>query len=552
MKLFKNSFPFLFIFLLCFCTQNSYAIQQPADSLLYYYPIINQPTNHTDLSDAFTYFEKKRKESLREKDTLNAIFYARYVAEVQNKLGFLYESEVTTIEALKLLDLAGGKDTLIEPRIGLYNHLGMLCRQRHDYDKALYYYNNSLNIAITEEHRYAVWNNMANVYKDQRKYDKAIVELEKVYGYAIQSKNDIILSRSLNNLGVVQAKLGLSEGLSNMEKALALRKKINYIPGIITSYTHLIDYYLDNGRREKAAALAEEARKVAYSSNNPKWRSHVLSRIIDLKEDPDVLAFKKYTDSVSNADLMQRNKYISAKYNFEAQERRARESELQRVKERSRRIVFQFVLLFIILISFLVYRYLRIRQKRKILQEVSASEARISRKMHDEIANDMYRVMTNLQTRHQLSGEILDDLDDIYSRTRDISREIQTPESGKDYADILKGLLLQFRTEKVNIILNGLSGISWDSVKEDKKRMLYKILQELMVNMRKHSEASVVLLQFRRSGKNVLVEYKDNGKGCDLGKGSGLTNAETRMKLVGGTISFVSEPGEGFRAKIII
>ncbi|MGS2765071.1 tetratricopeptide repeat-containing sensor histidine kinase [Sinomicrobium sp. M5D2P9] len=552
MKFFINSFLFFFIPLLCFSARNNYALQQPADSLLYYYSIINQPVNNTDLSRAYVYFEKKRKENLSNKDTLNVIFYTRYIAEIQNKIGFLYESEASATEALRLLDDIGGKDTLIEPRIGLYNHLGMLYRQRDDFDKSLYYYNHSLNIAITEEHRYAAWNNIANVYKDQRRFGKAIVELEKVYGYAIQSKNDIILSRSLNNLGVVQAKLGLPEGLSNMKKALEIRKAGKYTSGIITSYTHLIDFYLDNGDREKADSLAGEARKIAFSANNPKWRSHVLSKIIDLKRDPDILEFKRYTDSMADADRMQRNKYISAKYNFEVQERKARESELQRVKERSRRIVFQFILLFIILIGILVYRYLRIRQKRKILQEVNASEARISRKMHDEIANDMYRVMTNLQAKHGLSGEILDDLDAIYSRTRDISREIQTPEPGEDYADMLKGLLLQFRTDKVNIILKGLSDIPWDAIKKDKKRTLYKVLLELMVNMKKHSKASVVLLQFLRSGKTVLVEYTDNGRGCDLEMGSGLTNAETRIKLIGGTINFVSEPEEGFRVKITI
>lgn len=551
MKPAKDSFLFFFVCMV-FITIGSVRAQQQTDSSFYYYNILRQPTNHSGLHEAYIYFENNRKKRLREGDSLGAILYLRYIAEIQNKLGFSYESEISIAEALKLLDNLSGQDTLPEPRIGIYNHLGILYKQRNDYDKALYYYNRILNLTTDEPYRNAALNNKANVYIEQEQYTQALEELQQVYRYALREGNALRVARAMNNLGVVEAKLGMPEGLAHMNKALEIRKTENHTSGIITSYTHLIDYYRDQGDLKKADSMAAEARKIAFASKNPKWRSHVLSKIIDLKDDADILEFKRYTDSVTDAEQMQRNTYISAKYNFEVQERKAKESELQRVKERSRRIVFQFVLLFLVLMSIWIYRYLRIRHKRKIIEEVNATEAAISRKMHDEVANDMYRVMINLQTKYDLPPEILDDLERIYSMTRNLSREIQIPEPGIDYPEVLTGLLLQFRTEKVNIILKGLSDIPWESVKKDKKYMLSYVLMELMVNMRKHSEASVVLIQFLHFGRHVHVVYKDNGKGSTQKKGKGLTNVETRMKLVGGTVSFVSEPEEGFYVKIII
>lgn len=552
MKPIRDSFLF-FLCALLYTAEVDCHVPQQNDSLHYYYLLVKQPGTRTDLHKAYVYFENRRKEHSGEKDTLNVIFCLRLIADIQNKIGFLYESEASAVEALNLLDHLKGKDTLVEPRIGIYNHLGMICRQRDEYGKALYYYDRVLNIATNENHKYTTWNNKSNVYKDQQNYTAAITGFTKLYEHALKEKDTLRMARALDNLGLVQSRVNMSEGLLNMKKALDIRRSKHHVSGIITSYLHLIEYYRDRGETEQAVAIAEEARKITDSSgNNPKWRSHILSAIIDLKNDPDILEFKRYTDSVVAADQLQRNKYVSAKYNFIAQEQKARESELQRVREKSRRIVYQFVGLFLLIIAILVVLYLRMKHRKEIQQKVNATEMRISQKMHDEVANDMYRLMTNIQTYPGIPGEILDDLEDIYTHTRDISREINTPDLNADYGEILKDLLLQFQTDKTNIVIKGLSEISWKTAREDEKYAIYKVLLELMVNMKKHSNATMVLLQFGQAGGATVVEYSDNGNGCDLQKGNGLTNAENRIKLVNGTITFVSAPKKGFKAKMVV
>lgn len=70
--------------------------------------------------------------------------------------------------------------------------------------------------------------------------------------------------------------------------------------------------------------------------------------------------------------------------------------------------------------------------------------------------------------------------------------------------------------------------------------------------MKKYSEASAVVLVFQQINKKISIEYTDNGIGCTLKNKNGLQNAENRIHALNGTITFDSEPGKGFRSKIII
>ena len=73
-----------------------------------------------------------------------------------------------------------------------------------------------------------------------------------------------------------------------------------------------------------------------------------------------------------------------------------------------------------------------------------------------------------------------------------------------------------------------------------------------MVNMKKHSQAQLVSVMFKKNTTNEIW-YADDGKGCDLDVISlnGLKNAESRMKEIGGRLTFETSEGHGFKAFII-
>ncbi|MCD8529424.1 MAG: hypothetical protein LRY25_01160 [Flavobacterium sp.] len=50
-------------------------------------------------------------------------------------------------------------------------------------------------------------------------------------------------------------------------------------------------------------------------------------------------------------------------------------------------------------------------------------------------------------------------------------------------------------------------------LKEEIKITLYRVLQELMVNMKKHSECTLVAIAFKNNPTTLEITYSDNGKG---------------------------------------
>lgn len=102
------------------------------------------------------------------------------------------------------------------------------------------------------------------------------------------------------------------------------------------------------------------------------------------------------------------------------------------------------------------------------------------------------------------------------------------------------------------ITIQNISKINWNKSSEIKKTSLYRILQELMTNMKKHSKATQVLLSFEHSKNKIRLGYRDNGVGGQLNNKNGLQNMENRIKAVDGSITFDTEPEKGFSATIII
>ena len=73
-----------------------------------------------------------------------------------------------------------------------------------------------------------------------------------------------------------------------------------------------------------------------------------------------------------------------------------------------------------------------------------------------------------------------------------------------------------------------------------------------MTNMRKHSEATVVVISAKQVGNTVQIAYVDNGKGGPITKGNGLRNVENRIHSVNGTIIFDINQNQGIKVKMSV
>lgn len=70
-----------------------------------------------------------------------------------------------------------------------------------------------------------------------------------------------------------------------------------------------------------------------------------------------------------------------------------------------------------------------------------------------------------------------------------------------------------------------------------------------MINMKKHSNAHNVLVKFERHNKMVQIHYTDDGVGLpeNYQYGNGLTNTETRIKMLGGQLIFDKTATRGLK-----
>ena len=86
---------------------------------------------------------------------------------------------------------------------------------------------------------------------------------------------------------------------------------------------------------------------------------------------------------------------------------------------------------------------------------------------------------------------------------------------------------------------------------------LYRVVQESVNNILKHSRASRVEVRLERDVREVLLQVTDDGVGFSVDKarnkkGLGLKNITERVRMLGGRFKLVSSPGGGTRLEVTI
>lgn len=210
---------------------------------------------------------------------------------------------------------------------------------------------------------------------------------------------------------------------------------------------------------------------------------------------------------------------------------------------------------------------IRLYQQREILNAIMMTQEqereRIGESVHNGVAQLLYGVQTRLQLlkvntpddEKQLKT-ILNIVSDAINDTRRIAFEL-VPAVLKDYG-IEVGLneLIRKIVKGNPVVSLELSGIT--ELPEKLEFAIYRIVQELLNNIIKHSgatEASVIIKQHLNSISMIVT---DNGVGFQellprrVGNGMGLKNIRNRVKLLEGRFTLNSSPGEGSRITITL
>lgn len=186
----------------------------------------------------------------------------------------------------------------------------------------------------------------------------------------------------------------------------------------------------------------------------------------------------------------------------------------------------------------------QISKLKGLLEGEENERKRIAEELHDGIAGDLSAIKYNLAylkqrnndpENEELLVELSQIIDKSYIQLREISHNL-SPTAITNY-----GLLLAIENycKKIEITYHikinyHLTGESFH-LSNTSETHIYRIIQELLNNVVKHSEATIANVEIINNEPNIYLKISDNGKGfCENinSKGIGLSNIDSRIRFL--------------------
>ncbi|MBO0321548.1 hypothetical protein J0X14_04495 [Muricauda sp. CAU 1633] len=484
---------------------------------------------------------------------------------IQKDFNDFFGSKETLTEALQYL--VPENDTVYIAQC--YNLLATDHRKLLNYDDAIIYYLKAINTTNSIEDRLIYKNNLAATYIDDARYRQAVHLLDSIATESLIMKNGYEYARVLDNLAYASWLSRKEKAVDPFLQALEIRQQNNDKRGQIASYTHLGEFFSKN-QHQKAQAYFDTVINLSKTIKMPRAEKDALKFLMHL-EPTNFQLRDRYVflqDSLYEQELKVKTQFAKYKYDDKLKqesilrlEKENAEKELEASRQRNQKIIYLGGFLFVIsVLGLSIYsfgqRTKRLRQKNKTdkLMATHETEAELSRRLHDGFGAGLNQTMLMVQNDMDKST-LLDTLEGLYNQSRDFSREINEVNTGSKFREEFFEML-RFRTPlNAKLLITGSKEINWAEIAPLTKTVLYKVLQELMINMGKHSEATLITISLQKVDKMLKVDYIDDGVGAsveDLNAKNGLRNTEKRIQALGGTITFDSGKGDGFRANIIL
>ncbi len=443
------------------------------------------------------------------------------------------------------------------------NSLGVIFENTDNLDSALFYYEKSAAVKKEWEDWFG-WtntkNNICGIYADRRELDKAILCLEEIIPVHKRIKNQNGLAISLTNISNYYNKKGNDTDDTNMHRkgveyaleALELAEKTNnlFLQEETCGNLHVLYYQLGNY-------------KEGYKYYEKRF---------------------KLNDSLLNESRIQQFADMQTKYETEKKEQKIALQQLE-IENKNQKLNFQkslgvtVVIGLITLFSFIFWRNKKQaesdRQKAEIkyqenlllatVESVEAERKRISKDLHDGIGQQLSGLkMAWQQLADKLKNNFPDDLNKLNNLTNilnDAAKEVRNISHQMMPAALRElGLVAALEDMLQKSLFNspikyefehmGVSGRFSENIEIG----LYRIAQELINNIIKHSNAESVSVELFKTKTHLVLTVEDDGKGFNVenmeGVGNGINNISSRAKSVNGKVQFEQRSGSGVSATI--
>ncbi|WP_248722037.1 sensor histidine kinase [Seonamhaeicola sp. ML3] len=536
---------------------------------------------------AYYHYQKAEKLYKGTRDKFKTAITLYGIAVIQCNEKDFTGCEVTSIEAISLLESLKETNEVQKYKSFIYNNLGLAFGQLEQYEESVEYYEKAIELKkkLRGNNKATLVNsknNLALSYKKSGRYDLALEEYSEILG----DKNLLVDRPEVYAL--VLDNYAHTLYLSNQREQLpdlylnALRITDSISPkgyNSIIINQHLAEYYNDVGMKDSAKFYAYSAKDIAQNYHNDDYliSLFLLSKI----EEGDIAAkhlkdYVKLSDSLLKVERRVRNKFARIRYETDQIE----QENIRISKERMWLLIISVV---VIMTSFLLYLVIMQRNKNKELkfiqkqqeaneeiynlmlsQNESIEEARtlekkrISEELHDGVLGRLFGTRLSLDSLNfnnseeaiKTRGQYIEQLKDIEQDIRKVSHELNTDfVSGAGFIDIIKTLLdTQTQVYGLKSLLQYDESIIWEDLSNKKKIHIYRIIQETLHNIHKHANASNVDISFKLKNNVIWLIIIDDGSGFNVNKtrsGIGLKNINSRINEINGTLAISSQINVG-------
>jgi len=431
------------------------------------------------------------------------------------------------------------------------NRIGVYYERKGLPDSALYFYRQALALnekAGNNMSKAYSYENIAGIYGQRGDHRTALGYMKESLRLKESTGEKIAISIALINIGETFA------GLRQFDSAIA--------------------YTL------RAVRLAEDIRYRDLQKYSYEFLSGIYEKKGDLKTALDYhKRYSRLNDSIFNETRTQQLAELNASYQTEKKEQRIRalnqQNMIHRLELRQRNIflVVSIILMFAsILIGYLAYNRRKLKEEAELQiainrqQEITTREViraeererrRIAADLHDGVGQLLSAALMNLNGFFERSGLSIPEhpqayramnlVTESYDELRQISHQMMPSALLKaGLATAIRELVHKVDPSRLQIMAD-IEGID-SRLNEETETVLYRIIQESITNVLKHSGADKLHIQLTGDEQEIALTIEDNGKGFDPRRseqGIGLKNMLSRVQFLHGSIDIDSTPGRG-------
>lgn len=504
-------------------------------------------------------------------------------------LGTTYKNMGWDETAIDFYTQGAKVDQDLQDTIGLgiyWSNIGDVMFKLKDYDEALYYHretlkldeydNNKLNQSIT-------WKAIGMNFQRVGLPDSAEFAYNKALALAAEIGDDLLIGEVQVSKAEFHLELGQSdEAIRLFDNALRFAKE--YEDPLLESSASLGlgKAYLKRSNLKRAVEHLTRAnllaRQIAFGTVKIESYQLLADAYARLNQSSNALEnLQQYVlikDSLNNAATQAKiaeleNKYeLSNKdYQIALQASIIKETELQ--SERNNAMAGAVILSLLAILGLIIWLAKRRQYKSRIRYEfekhqlkeeqihavISSQEKerkRFAMDLHDDFGQLISALKLNVSKMKSPAGEDSEKaeeiLDNMYDSLKNIAFDLM-PHTlfDKGIEEALEELKDQINSSgQIRVAVQSFE--IKDKIDDDQKVALYRVVQELVSNIIKYSNASRLNLSITDLGQGLSLLIEDNGDGFSLsdfknGKGNGWKNIHSRLDLLKGHIEFDTIPG---------